>query len=642
MAARARPASARADSRSSSRPREYAPSKAASPRTCLAVSRTRGATGLLSSKAPRTVCAAPSSVAATLRRSVPLDHGGRERVDDGGERRVLHPAGGGRQRLGQQVPAAAGVPAGLQRDHGEPGLGLRAHRDPPRRVLVPLRHPRQRRLAAAGRRGEVPGPPLHLGGAEHQPLVGVVLGAGRGGALGPPQVGASAVYVAGPRPCHRQRADDVRHVAPGVDFEADLLRLRQRGHRLRVVRAERRELGHLVEAHRDSPRVTDRAELVEGRRAVGLGPVQAARVGGVRGAVHAPGGPHPGVVRRLGVPVDRGDRGVGVTVEHGHQRHSGRGHGMNGLPGVGEPGQALDRGGQRLADLCQVQGRADRHHRARHPRLGHQQRVVRRLQHEDLASQRVAFTPAALRPVEAERPHEAQRGGRVPPRDRPPQRGVDVVLFRGQRAVPGPLLPGAQQRVGGLGEVQVVGGHRVPGRGLLPRFGQPLQAVGAHRLQHPVPRAALSRAVRRAENRLGDQAGERGQHVATGQRATRAHLFRRGQRRAAGEDREAAGEHPFRLRQQVPAPVDDGAQRLVPGQRRAAAAGEQREPVVQAFGELRRGQGAQPRGCQFDGQRHAVQRLADAHHGGHVAVVEREAGQDSGSPVTKQANRRIC
>ena len=245
----------------------------------------------------------------------PGDRGGRDRVDHGGERRVLHPAGGGLQRLGEQVAAAAGVPAAssviMASRAWDCARTETHHAASLSRFATPASAASQWRAA----RGEVPGPPLHLGGAEHQPLVGVVLGAGRGGALGPAQVGAGAVDVAGPRPCHRQRADDVRPVAPGVDFEADLLRLRQCGHRLRVIRAERGELGHLVEAHRDSPRVADHAELLEGRRGSRPRPRPGVpRWRRTRGAVHAPGGPHPGVVRRLGVPVDRGDRGVGVTV----------------------------------------------------------------------------------------------------------------------------------------------------------------------------------------------------------------------------------------------------------------------------------------------------------------------------------------
>jgi hypothetical protein len=78
------------------------------------------------------------------------------------------------------------------------------------------------------------------------------------------------------------------------------------------------------------------------------------------------------------------------------------------------------------------------------------------------------------------------------------------------------------------------------------------------------------------------------------------------QRGAGREDREAAGQRLLGRRHQLPAPVDDGAQRLVPGQRGPAAASQQRETVIESFGQLLRGQGAQPRRGQLDGQRHPV------------------------------------
>jgi len=78
----------------------------------------------------------------------------------------------------------------------------------------------------------------------------------------------------------------------------------------------------------------------------------------------------------------------------------------------------------------------------------------------------------------------------------------------------------------------------------------------------------------------------------------------------------------------------------VPGQRRPAAAGEQREPVIEAFGELRRGQRARPDRGQLDGQRHAVERPADPRHRVGVGLINGEAGHDGGRAVTEQTHRR--
>ena len=152
----------------------------------------------------------------------------------------------------------------------------------------------------------------------------------------------------------------------------------------------------------------------------------------------------------------------------------------------GDPGDALD---QLLLDRLDVVGPARRQHRADHPRLGRRLgRRVGRRQREHLAGQRVALAVPELHPVVAQGPDEPQRRGRVAAGDRPAQRGVHVVLLGREQVEPAHLIGGAQQRVGGLGQLAEVARERVPGRGLLARLGQPLQRVGAHRLQHPVPR----------------------------------------------------------------------------------------------------------------------------------------------------------
>ena len=75
----------------------------------------------------------------------------------------------------------------------------------------------------------------------------------------------------------------------------------------------------------------------------------------------------------------------------------------------------------------------------------------------------------------------------------------------------------------------------------------------------------------------------------------------------SGEHREPGPQPLLGLAAQLVAPVDERAQRLLPGQRRPAPAGEQAEPVVQAVGELLDGQRAQPRRGELDRQRHAVE-----------------------------------
>ncbi len=76
---------------------------------------------------------------------------------------------------------------------------------------------------------------------------------------------------------------------------------------------------------------------------------------------------------------------------------------------------------------------------------------------------------------------------------------------------------------------------------------------------------------------------------------------------------------PLLLVEQLPGPVDDGAQGLLAGQDGAAARGEQPEAVVQAVGDLPGGQHPQPGGGQFDGQRQAVEAAADLGAGRRVS-----------------------
>ena len=105
-----------------------------------------------------------------------------------------------------------------------------------------------------------------------------------------------------------------------------------------------------------------------------------------------------------------------------------------------------------------------------------------------------------------------------------------------------------------------------------------------------LPSAAHSSAVRAlrcrvddVQERSVDQRGEEiedldGRAVVNSRGAPRRH--------AAGEEREPFGERALGVGQELPAPVDDGAQCAVARQRSAAAAGEDLKATVQAPGEL--------------------------------------------------------
>ena len=141
------------------------------------------------------------------------------------------------------------------------------------------------------------------------------------------------------------------------------------------------------------------------------------------------------------------------------------------------------------------------------------------------------------------------------------------------------------------------------------------------------------------DQRLLDESSEGVQDVHGVDRLAGAHRLRRLERRPAGEDREPAQDGPLRLGQQVVAPVDGGAQRLVPGEGRPAAAGQEAEAVVQPGRDLLHRQGAHPGGGQLDGQRHAVEAAAQLGHRAGVLVGHGERGLDGPGALDEQAAR---
>jgi hypothetical protein len=137
--------------------------------------------------------------------------------------------------------------------------------------------------------------------------------------------------------------------------------------------------------------------------------------------------------------------------------------------------------------------------------------------------------------------------------------------------------------------------------------GQLLRAVLADRLQHPQPHPVAER----LQQRLVDQGRQQLIGLADGELPAgappaRTHSGDRGGGRPGGEDGEPLGEQPLRGGEQLPAPLDDGAQRTVPRQCRATAAGQQPEPVGQPTGDLGERQHPQPGGGELDRQRQAV------------------------------------
>ena len=110
---------------------------------------------------------------------------------------------------------------------------------------------------------------------------------------------------------------------------------------------------------------------------------------------------------------------------------------------------------------------------------------------------------------------------------------------------------------------------------------------------------------------------------------------------ATGKDGETTEQDSLRLGQQVKAPVDGCPQRLLAGQRRPVAAGQQPKAVVQAGGDLLDRQHVHPRRGQFNRQRDAVEPVADLGHGRRLLVGQTERPEGSLRSLDEQPHRRV-
>src|SRR5206468_13071544 len=116
------------------------------------------------------------------------------------------------------------------------------------------------------------------------------------------------------------------------------------------------------------------------------------------------------------------------------------------------------------------------------------------------------------------------------------------------------------------------------------------------------------------EERLVDQAREQVEHVFLRDTVAGADPLGGGEGAAAGEDGEAPEYRALFIGEEVVAPVDRCAERLVAGHRNTTAAGEQAEAVIEPRRDLLDGQGANARGGELEREWDAIEALADLHH----------------------------
>ena len=159
----------------------------------------------------------------------------------------------------------------------------------------------------------------------------------------------------------------------------------------------------------------------------------------------------------------------------------------------------------------------------------------------------------------------------------------------------------------------------------------------ADRVEQPEPRLAVGRLLD-LDQALVDERHEAVDDVAAELRGRAADGLGRLEVAAAGEDGQAVEEPPPAVVEQVVAPGDRAAQRLL-ARRQVARAGRQQVELVLEPGEDRVGrQELDPGGGQLDGERHAVEAGADRGDRRGVLVGDREPRLDRDRPLDEQAD----
>ena len=161
----------------------------------------------------------------------------------------------------------------------------------------------------------------------------------------------------------------------------------------------------------------------------------------------------------------------------------------------------------------------------------------------------------------------------------------------------------------------------------------------ADRLEHPEARLAVGvlRAGAAGSSRPARRAPSSSSSPKSPSRSQTASAASR--RQPPTKTREAREERLLLRQQQVVAPGDRPAQRLLARGEVLRAARQQRQPLVEAAQERRRRERPHPGRRQLDRQRQAVQPDADLRHGRRVHVAEGEVGGRAARPLDEQPHR---
>jgi hypothetical protein len=213
-------------------------------------------------------------------------------------------------------------------------------------------------------------------------------------------------------------------------------------------------------------------------------------------------------------------------------------------------------------------------------------------------------------------------------------------MFQGQAFHPFWSFGGALVRSLFFRQHQAIGGMGAFGQGLFSTDLELFQSVLANRLQHH--KAGFTPAwldlLRKTFIDHGCHAIEQIQiKIASGI----AHGFRAFQRASAHEHRESPEKLLLGGSQQIVAPVNGGAQRLLPLRHVARAAGQQLQPAGETCPHGRGRKNFDPGGCEFDGERQTIEARANFGDRGCIVWSKFKIRLDRDGPLHEQCDRRI-
>ena len=238
---------------------------------------------------------------------------------------------------------------------------------------------------------------------------------------------------------------------------------------------------------------------------------------------------------------------------------------------------------------------------------------------------------AALLPVAPHREAEPDRGVRVGGRDRPVHRRPDVVVVALDDAQPAALVRPGQLRRGALDEGEEERLVAALDLGLLAALGEVLGGELVDRVE--LAEAADAFDLLGLDEALVGQRHDPVEHVAADLVGRPADRLGRLDVEAAGERGQPPQEPPLALAQQVVAPGDRAAQRLLALGQVARSRGQHAELLLEAAQDRVGRQELRPGRRQLDRERHPVEPGADRGDGRGVVVRDLEVGPDGDAPA---------